>query len=97
MLFDDILLGFFSYGLFVVLCLLIVKLGVAFWYKPNSVKFAFSSFLRVYPKITIYSKENRNPKWSTFKMMHNFLTITFYSLFGLWAILYLIIVLLNKK
>lgn len=97
MLFDNILQGYISYSLFVVLFLLVLKLGVTFWYKPTSAKFVFKSFFRVYPKITIFSKENRNPKWKTFKKTHNFLTITFYSLFGLWAILYFIIVLPNKK
>lgn len=95
--FGDVIGFYFDNVLYIVMILIVLKLIIPLWYRPNRKRFILKSFFRIFPPVAYSTRDQENPKWPFFRAVHNLVTILLYSLAVLWALLELIIVLSQIK
>ena len=91
-------IGFYvDNGLYISLIFIVLKLIIPLWYRPNRKRLILKNFFVIFPPVAYSTRDQENPKWPFFRAAHNFVTISLYSLVGLWALLELIILLSQFK
>ena len=95
--FDDFIGFFVDNAIYIGLLFVVIKLILPIWYKPHRQRFIFKSFFKIYSEVAQSTREQTNPKWPLFRVIHNFVTIFLYSIIGLWILFELVMALSDFK
>lgn len=97
MLLDSLLFYIATYGFILVLLFIVLKFTVLLWYKNGDIKFAFSNFFYLHPRLFISSKSRNKEKWPIFIKRYKIVSILKYTTFTIWILLFLAIKVILSK
>jgi len=97
MLFDSLLFYIATYGFVLVFLFILLKFAVLLWYKNGDLKFAFTNFLYLTPRLFISSKNRNKEKWPVFVKRYRMISILKYTSLVIWILLFLAIKVILSK
>ena len=85
-MFDFLMLGFYHFGLYLVLLLLTAKLSVLIIYKKNNWSYIFSRLFLYHHSYVVRSEDYK--RWGYFRTITNLLTFGIHLSLICWALSY---------
>ena len=89
-MFDNVILMIDRYAIWVVFGLAVIKLFHIIFYKGLQPGYIVSTFFTLYSGIHLGDMKNY-PQRYRFRQVHNLLTVCFYALLVIWAIVHIIL------